>query len=322
MKNLHGKRKRKGKNCKNHAKETSANASGINSLAELKVKDIKSDRVSQFNFFSEDHYSFYERTSVRREARKGLGCKGSESTMENEGLQTISSETKGQQKSGLPPLKDLARSQQRKQMTRNAFGQSKLDTKPQDDGNRGKENIVSTSSEKSKTLASVSFVGIYDLDDMNNTPKNRSDGVLNLEREQKVQGESNKEKPSEQVENTLGYVIQNLTLEGKSYLSKKNSLQNKLILPGIKENKKFIDDKFKTFKRRDTLYREREKKHRLPKLVPSDQRTPRMVESFPKRMLSNRRGKKRTHHNSFEQVYLEREIPRLPLILNGRVTQF
>ncbi|PFX33383.1 hypothetical protein AWC38_SpisGene1649 [Stylophora pistillata] len=224
-------------------------------LRKLKVKDIKSDRVSQFNFVSEDHYSFYERTSVRREARKGLGCKGSESTMENEGLQTISSETKGQQKSALPPLKDLARSQQRKQMTRNAFGQSKLDTKLQDDGNRGKENIVSTSSEKSKTLASVSFVGIYDLDDMNNTPKNWSDGVLNLEREQKVQGESNKEKPSEQVENTLGYVIQNLTLEGKSYKSKKNSLQNKLILPGIKENKKFIDDKFKTFKRRDTLLR-------------------------------------------------------------------
>ena len=318
MKNKRGKRKSKGKNGQRFGKENTANASEMNSLTE-KVKDVKSVRF-QFSLVGDDHYSFYERTSVKLEAKKG--CKSSECSTENEGVQTKSKETKGQHRSALPPLKDLTKSQQRKQLTRNACGQSKLDTTLRNDGNHRKENITSTSSEKSKTLASVSFVGIYDLDDMNNTQVNREYSVLNLDNEKKVERESDEDKSREQVEKTSGYVIQTLTLEGESHFNRKESLHNKLILPGIKQNKKFIGDKVETFQRRETLFKEREKNNRLPRLVHSNQRPPRIVQRFSKRIQGNRGGKTRTNHKSFEQVYLEREIPRLPLVLNGRITQF
>lgn len=322
MKNHRGKRRKKGKTSQRHAKETSTGAEEINPLAE-EAKEIKPDRF-QFNLVCADHYSLYERTSVKQEARKE--GESSES-IENEAGMQAKCLTKGQHKSALPPLRDLARSQKRKRLTfvektHDACGQSKLDTKLEDDGSHTKENVASTSSENPKKLASLSFVGIYDLDDMGKSETNNNDGTLKSGK-QEDEGERNYvDKVSEHVERTRSYVIQTLTLEGESSLRRKPLFQDKFILPGIKENRiHFLNDEYKTSKRREALCREGERNNRLPRLIQNENRTPRKIESSSKRA-GNRRGKIRTHHNSFEQVYLEREIPRLPLVVNGRITQF
>ena len=233
---------------------------------------------------------------------------------------------KGEPKSALPPLKE--RTQKRKQLTfarrRRACEQhSILDTEPVEDRNvaENSQNITQTYSESQKKLASISFVGIYDLDDMGKTKTKKKDNLKSILKSSKQGDEvgiSSEELSAEGVEEsserTKRYVIQTLTLEGQSPLRRTTLFQDKLLLPGIKENglstrpHKISHDKYKTSKRR-----QRESENRLPNIVQSENRTTRI---FPR----SYRRKLRARDNSFQQVYLESSIPRLPLIVNGRMS--
>lgn len=321
MKKHRGKRRKKTKTL--HAKETSTNeAYEINSLRE-KVKEMKPGEL-KFNLVCEEHYSLYERTSVREETRKEDAS--SEPALENELKDETKRVLKGQRKSALPPLREKA--QRRKRLTfegtRRACKHSTLDTKPEEDKNDMTENIAPTSSEgqKLKKVASLSFVGIYDLDDMDKTEtkkSNKLDSILKSSKqgaEDEISCEKNDEERVEEPDDlrTNRYVIQTLTLEGQSPLSNRTLFQDKFILPGINKSSlstrsnKIVDDAHRTSQRRERQYRESKK---LPNIVQSENRTPR----------NSHRGKLRVHDNSFEQVYLDRNIPRLPLIVNGRMTQ-
>ena len=334
MKNHRRKRRKKGKTNHEHAKENSIEADEINP----QVKEMKPGEL-QFNLVPEDHYSLYERTSIRGENRKEEYVSSDESVLDKED-EEANRVIKGQRKSTLPPLKELERNRRRKRLTfagtRRASRHSILDTKPDDVRNDMKENSTLTYSESHKKLASVSFVGIYDLDDMSKTETKQNkklDGILKSSKQgTEVEIESAEENTEERVkenslERTKGYVIQTLTLEGESLSSKRTLFQDKFILPGIKENalstrsNNIPDDEYKTTKRRERLYKDRESDHRLPRIVQRENRHPKMIESSSKRT-NKHRGKLRSHDNSFEQVYLERNIPRLPLVVNGRMTQF
>lgn len=323
MKNHRGKRRKKGKALQAHATETSTEANEINPLKE-EVKEMKPSDL-QFNLVCVDHYSLYERTSIREETRKKHV--NSELALENEREET-KRVLKGQPKSALPPLKE--RTQRRKRLTfagkRRASKHSILDTEPIDDRNYVKENsqnIAPTSSESQKKLASLSFVGIYDLDDMSKTEtkkREKLDSVLKSGKqgdEVEITSEEIAEGVEKPSERTKRYVIQTLTLEGQSPLSKTTLFQDKFILPGIKKNAlwtrphEIFHEEYKTSKRRQRAHQESE--NRLPNIVQSGNRTPR---SSPR----SYRGKLRRHDSSFEQVYLQRNIPRLPLIVNGKMS--
>ena len=323
MKNHRGKRRKKAKRTV-HKETSTSEAYEIDPLLRAeKVKGMKPDEL-QFNLVCEDHYSLYERTPVRDETRKE--DTSSEPKSENELRKETKRVLKGQRKSALPPLKEST--QRRKRLTFEgkirASKHSTLDTKPEDERDDMTENIVPISSESQmqKTLASLSFVGIYDLDDMSKTKTKKSkklDGILKSSK-QLAEIEMTSEKIAEEVvdesdKRTKSYVIQTLTLEGQSPLSNKTLFQDKFILPGISKqslsirSNKIFDDSHITSQRRERQFRE--SKNRLPSIVQSDNRNPRR----------GHRGKLRAGDNSIEQVYLDRNIPRLPLIVNGRTTQ-
>lgn len=303
MKNHRRKRRKKGKALQAHAKETLPEATEINPLKE-EVREMKPSNL-QFNLVCADHYSLYERTSVREETRKEGA--NSELVLGN-GREETKRVLKGEPKSALPPLKE--RTQRRKQLTFAGNGRAE-----------NSQNIAPTCSESQKKLASLSFVGIYDLDDMGKTETNKKDKLNSILKSGKqgdgISFEEIAEGVEEPSESTKRYVIQTLTLEGQSPLSRTTLFQDKLLLPGIKEKAlstrphKIFHDEYKTSKRRQRRHRESE--NRLPNIVQSVNRTPRIS---PR----SYRGKLRARDNSFEQVYFERNLPRLPLIVNGRMS--
>ena len=279
----------------------------------------------QFNLVCADHYSLYERTSVREETSKE--STNTDLVLENRRKET-KRELKGEPRLVLPPLKEIT--QRRKQLTfagkRRARKHSILDTKPVEGRNvaDNSKTITSTCSESQKKLASLSFVGIYDLDDMGKTETSKEDKLESILTESGKQGdefgtnsEEIAEREEESSERTKRYVIQTLTLEGQSPLRRTTLLQDKLLLPGIKQNAlstrphKILHDELKTSKRRQRPLRKSE--NRLPSIIQSVNRTPRIS---PR----SYRGKLRKCDNSFKQVYLEGSIPRLPLIVNGRMS--
>lgn len=322
MKNHRRKRRKKGKALQSYEKETLSEAIEFNPLKE--VREMKPGNL-QFNLACADHYSLYERTSVREETSK-------ESTntelVLGDGIKETKRELKGEPKSVLPPLKEGT--QRPKQLTfagkRRACEHSILDTREPVEARNVDENSqkkTSTCSESQKKLASLSFVGIYDLDDMGKTETNKEEKLESILKSGKqrdqfgISPEENGERVEESSERTKRYVIQTLTLEGQSPLRRTTLFQEKLLLPDIKQNAlstrphKIFDDEFKTSKRRQRLLRESE--NRLPNIVQSVNRTPKIS---PR----SYRGKLRKRDNSFKQVYLEGNIPRLPLIVNGRMS--
>lgn len=322
MKNHRRKRRKKGKALQPHAKETLSEATELNPLKE-EVREIEPSNL-QFNLMCADHYSLYERTSVREETSKESSNTELVSGNRREETKRV---LKGETKSVLPPLKE--RTQKRKQLTfagrRRACEHSILDTEPVEGRNLAKnsQNITSTCSESQKKLASLSFVGIYDLDDMGKTKTNKVEKLESTLKSGKqrdefgISPEEIAERVEESSERTKQYVIQTLTLEGQSPLRRTTLFHDKLLLPGIKQNAlstrphKTFHDEFKTSKRRQRLLRESE--NRLPNIVQSVNRTPEII---PR----SYRGKLRKRNNSFKQVYLEGNIPRLPLIVNGRMS--
>jgi len=323
MKNHRRKRRKKGKALQVHAKDTSGEDNEINPLEE-EVKEMKLSNL-QFNAVCEDHYRLYERTSVREETRKeGANF---EIVLDN-GRGKTKRVMKGEPKSTLPPLKE--RTQRRMQLTfagrRRACEHSILDTQPVHHRivtENSENTIVPNFSENRKKLASLSFVGIYDLDEMCKTETNKEDKLHSILKSSKqvdgvgIRSDEIAEEVEEASERTKHYFIQTLTLEGQSPLRRKTFFQGKFILPGIKENalstrpRKIFHNEYKTSKRRHKAHRERE--NRLPNIVQSENRAPRIS---PR----SYRGKLRARDNSFEQVYLERSIPRLPLIVNGKMS--
>ena len=321
MKNHRRKRSRKGKALQSHEKETLSEATEFNPLKE--VREIKPSNL-KFNLVCEEHYSLYERTSVREETSK-------ESTntelVSGNGREERKRVLKGEPKLVLPPLKE--RTQRRKQLTfegkRRACEHSMLDTEPVEGRSVPEisQKITSTCSESQKKLASLSFVGIYDLHDMGKTETNKEEKLESILKSGKqrdkfgISSEEVGERVEESSERTKRYVIQTLILEGQSPLRKTTLFQDKLLLPGIKQNAlstrphKISHDEFKTHKRRQRPLRESE--NRLPNIVQSVNRT---------HMISPRsyRGKLRKRDNSFKQVYLQGNIPRLPVIVNGRIS--
>lgn len=315
MKNQRRKRRKKGKALQAHAKETLSEATEINPLKE-EVREMKPSNL-QFNLVCADHYSLYERTSVREETRKEGA--NSELVLGN-GREETKRVLKGEPKSALPPLKE--RTQRRKQLTFTGNGRACEHSILEEGRNvaENSQNIAPTCSESQKKLASLSFVGIYDLDDMGKTETNKKDKLNSILKSGKqgdgISFEEIAEGVEEPSESTKRYVIQTLTLEGQSPLSRTTLFQDKLLLPGIKEKAlstrphKIFHDEYKTSKRRQRRHRESE--NRLPNIVQSVNRTPRIS---PR----SYRGKLRARDNSFEQVYFERNLPRLPLIVNGRM---
>ena len=324
MKNHRGKRRKKGKALQVHANETLSLSTELNPLKE-QVSEMKPGNL-QFNLVCADHYSLYERTTVREAGTRREGANA------ELGLENRTEETKrvlkDEPKSALPPLKE--RTQRRKQLTfarrRRACEQhSILDTEPVEDRNvaENSQNITQTYSESQKKLASISFVGIYDLDDMGKTKTKKKDNLKSILKSGKqgdevgISSEEVAEGVEESSERTKRYVIQTLTLEGQSPLRRTTLFQDKLLLPGIKENAlstrphKIFHDKYKTSKRLQR--RQRESENRLPNIVQSENRTTRI---FPR----SYRRKLQARDNSFQQVYLESSIPRLPLIVNGRMS--
>jgi len=320
MKNHRRKRRKKGKALQVHAKDTSGEDNEITNPLEEEVKEMKLSDL-QFNAVCEDHYRLYERTSVREDTRKeGANF---EIVLDN-GREETKRVMKGEPKSTLPPLKE--RTQRRMQLTfagrRRACEHSILDTQPVHHRivtENSENTIVPNFSENRKKLASLSFVGIYDLDDMCKTETNKEDKLKSSKQVDEVGISSDEiaEGVEEASERTKHYFIQTLTLEGQSPLRRKTFFQDKFILPGIKENglsthpRKIFHNEYKTSKRRHKPHRERE--NRLPNIVQSENRAPRIS---PR----SYRGKLRARDNSFEQVYLERSIPRLPLIVNGKMS--
>ena len=322
MKNHRRKRRKKGKALQSHAKETLPEATEFNPLKE-EVREMKPNNL-QFNLVCTDHYSLYERTSVREKTSKETT--DTEFLLENGGEET-KRVLKGEPRSVLPPLKEST--QRRKQLTfagkRRAREHSILDTEPVEGRNAAEinQNITLTCSQSQKKLASLSFVGIYDLDDMGKTETNKGDKLESILKsgeqgdEYGTSSEEIAEREEESSERTKRYVIQTLTLEGQSPLRKTTILQDKLLLPGIKQNAlstrphKILHDELKTSKRRQRPLRE--SGNRLPNIIQSVNRTPRIS---PR----SYRGKIRKCDNSFKQAYLEGNIPRLPLIVNGRMS--
>ena len=321
MKNHRRKRRKKGKALHAHEKETLSEAIEINHPLKEEVREMKPSNL-QFNLVFADHYSLYERTSVREKTRKEGA--NSEFVLENNREET-KRVMKGEPKSALPPLKE--KTQRRKHLTfagkRRACEHSILDTQPSEARNVAEksQNITGNCSESQKKLASLPFVGIYDLDDMGKTETNKKDKLNSILKsgkqvkqgdEVEISSEEIAEGGEETSERTKSYFIQTLTLEGQSPLSRTTLFQDKLLLPCIKGNallprpRKIFHDENKTSKRRQRLHWESE--NRLPKIAQSVNRIPRSY-----------RGKLRAWDHSFKQVSLERNIPRLPLIVNGRM---
>ena len=202
-----------------------------------------------------------------------------------------------------------------------------FETKPGDYMENRREIIAPTLSESRKKLAlSLSFVGIYDLDEMyaeriGKGKENKRLNTLKINQDQGFETLDESEGTSHKVspvaakfdkERTKTYVIKTLTLEDESPLSQQTLIQDKLILPEIKErtlprarSDKIVYGEYKKMK-----------DNRLPSIGRSNNKFSCKGSERPNR----HRRKERLHDNSFERTYLETKIPQLPLLVNGRLT--
>ena len=335
MRNNRGKRRRKkGKTSQRRAKELSSTGED-----EINLKGNKEGNAEpvRLKLICADPYSLYERTSLRQGARKEHD--GSETALEKceEDRKHVS---KGQHKLSLPPLRE--RRLDRKQLTFEDGGRvikhSILDTKT--NNKIQTDNIAVTSEGRNKLALSLSFAGIYDLDEMNlesittNTKRNNKlDGILKSSSDKtetkdtlgKTEGFSDGVTKSEDPEKnnnerTKCYVIKTLTLEDESPSSQRTLFQDKLVLPGIKKSS-VPTHSTKGFGGECKVVAKARGENRLPRIVESENRTSTFADSCSKRtnIIAHRR-KERVHDNSFEQVYLGRNMPWLPVLINGRTT--
>ena len=339
MTNNRGKRRRKkGKTSQRRAKELSSTEED-----EINLKGTKEDNAEpvpdevRLKLICADPYSLYERTSLRQRTRK-----------ENDGSETAFGKyeedrkhvSKGQHKLSLPPLKE--RRLDRKQLTFENGGRviehSILDTKTNDKIQN--DNITVTSEGRNKLALSLSFAGIYDLDEMNlegkptNTKKNKKlDGILKSSSDRteikdtldKTEGFSDgvtksKDPEKNTNERTKCYVIKTLTLEDESPSSQRTLFQDKLVLPGIKKNS-VPTHSTKGFGGERKVVTKARVENRLPRIDDSENRKLTFTDSCSKRtnIIAHRR-KERVHDNSFEEVYIGRNMPWLPVLINGKTT--
>lgn len=337
MKNHRRKRRRKkDKTSQGRIKELgSTEEDEINPRKATEDKELYIPDGAQLTLVDADPYSLYERTSLRQHNEAKKGDESCENLLEKyeEGRKRV---LKGHHKSSLPPLRE--KNHNRKQLTfageKRAITHSMFETKP---GNIRTNNVAPTFENQKKLALSLSFAGIYDLDEMclegksTETRKNKKlEGILKSSKNgiDTVQTLDNTEGTSVGVTKCEGeikssekkkcYVIKTLTLEDESPSSQRKLFPDKLILPGIKKNAqlsrstKLTDDEYKITKARE--------ENRLPRIGESENRIPTFADSNLKRSRSHHRRKERVHDNSFEQVYLERNILRLPVLVNGRIT--
>lgn len=293
------------------------------------TKGINLGRLSLTDLVCTDSYSLYERTSFRKVSEVNEAGKSFKTPLEK---YNADRNNKGQPKSSLPPLRQKRDSHKLLPFVteRHANEHSVFETKPGDYMENKQEIIAPTLSESRKKLAlSLSFVGIYDLNEMyvERTGKGKENKRLNtlkinqdqgFETLDESEGTSHKVSPVAakfDKERTKTYVIKTLTLEDESHLSQRTLFQDKLILPEIKE---------RTLPRArpdNIVYGEykKMKNNRLPSIGRSKNRIPKFSYKGSERPNRHRR-KERLHDNSFERTYLETKIPQLPLLVNGRLT--
>ena len=293
------------------------------------TKGINLGRLSLTDLVCTDSYSLYERTSFRKHSEFNEAGKSLKTPLEKYNAERNS---KGQLKSSLPPLRQKRDNHKLLPFVteRHANEHSVFETKPGDYMENKQEIIAPTLSESRKKLAlSLSFVGIYDLDEMyaERTGKGKEKKRLNtlkinqdqdFETLDESEGTSHKVSPVAakfDKERTKTYVIKTLTLEDESPLSQQTLIQDKLILPEIKERTlprarpdKIVYGEYKKMK-----------DNRLPSIGRSKNRNPKFSYKGSERP-NRHRKKERLHDNSFERTYLETKIPQLPLLVNGRLT--
>ena len=337
MKNNRVKRRRKkGKTSQRRAKELSSTEEdeiNLKGSKEGKTLGPEPDEVRP-KLVCEDSYSLYERTSIIQGTRREND--GFETALEKHG-EDRKHVIKGQHKLSLPPLRER-RHGRRKQLTfedeGRAIEHSILDTKTND---KIQKKIALTSEGRTKLALSLSFAGIYDLDDMNlevETKKNKKlEGILKSSSDRtetqdtlyKSEGFSDGVTKSDDPKRNTSerkkcYVIKTLTIEDEGPSSQRTLFQDKLVLPGIKKNSvpirstREFDECKGVAKARD--------ENRLPRIGESENTTLSFADSCSKRtnVAHGHRRKERVHDNSFEQVYLGRKMPWLPVLINGRTT--
>lgn len=293
------------------------------------TKGINLGRLSLTDLVCTDSYSLYERTSFRKHSEFNEAGKSFKTPLEK---YNADRNNKGHLKSSLPPLRQKRDNHKLLPFVteRHTCEHSVFETKPGDYMENKQEIIAPTLSESRKKLAlSLSFVGIYDLDEMDaeRTGKGKENKRLNtfkinqdqgFETLDESEGTSHKVSPVAAKfdrERTKTYVIKTLTLEDESPLSQQTLIQDKLILPEIKERTlprarpdKIVYGEYKKMK-----------DNRLPSIGQSKNRIPKFSYKGSERPNRHRR-KERLHDNSFERTYLETKIPQLPLLVNGRLT--
>lgn len=293
------------------------------------TKGINLGRLSLTDLVCTDSYSLYERTSFRKVSEVNEAGKSFKTPLEK---YNADRNNKGHPKSSLPPLRQKRDNHKLLPFVteRHANEHSVFETKPGDYMENKQEIITPTLSESRKKLAlSLSFVGIYDLNEMyvERTGKGKENKRLNTlkinqdqgcETLDESEGTSHKVSPVAakfDKERTKTYVIKTLTLEDESHLSQRTLFQDKLILPEIKERTlprtrpdKIVYGEYKNMK-----------DNRLPSIGRSKNRIPKFSYKGSERPNRHRR-KERLHDNSFERTYLETKIPQLPLLVNGRLT--
>lgn len=326
-------RKKKGKTSQGRAKGLSSTEE--NEVNPIGVEEGKEDDVP-FTLVCKDPYSFYERTSLRQASKKEgeeLEATFREKCGEKERRHVM----KGQNDVSLPPLKEDR--ENRKRLTfhdKRAIKHSILDS-----NQNNNRTDVKTEGMKNKLALSLSLAGIYDLEDMRFkgkpavTKENKKlKGIL---KSVDYGGKEIKEMLDKAEATTFGvtkckddknandrtkyYVIKTLTLEAaESPANQRRLAQDRLVLPRIQ--KKFfvstrsnqrIADEYKAVTKPRAV-------NRLPRIGENENKNFTFADSRLKpRNTHGHRRKQRVHDNSFEQVYQQREMPQLPVLVNGRL---
>lgn len=331
-----GKKKGKTPRSQGQTKELTATKEDQTNLGEEENKEdrevtkgINPGRLSLTDLVCTDSYSLYERTSFRKESEFNEVGKSFKTPLEK---YHTDKNNKGQLKSSLPPLRQNRDNHKPLPFVteRHANEHSLFETKPGDYMENKQEIIAPTLPESRKKLAlSLSFVGIYDLDEMfveitEKGKQNKGLNALKINEDPGFETLDESESTSHKIspvaanfdkERTKTYVIKTLTLEDESPLSQRTIFHDKLILPEIKERSlpRARPDKL--------VYGEytKIKDNRLPSIGRSKNRIPKF--SYKGSEQPNRhRRKQRLHDNSCEHTYWETKIPQLPLLVNGRLT--
>lgn len=278
------------------------------------------DYVQLSDLFCADPYSVYERNSIRQQKKKLKKDRASFETAlgKNKYDRGRKHVFKGSKESSLPPLKE--KTQNRKQLA--GFG-SKGCAKKHSLLNH---NIDATSEFRKRLALSLSFAGIYDLNEMNlerkavRTKKRQkiNKGILKSNNSEETGCEktftSDKSedlglrvtKDEDSSEMPKCYMIKMLTLE-----KKQSSRQDKLILPKMKLKNSTSTQSAKSGLSNAT--KEQTKENRLPRIGEK------VRKKRSKRKDSHGYRKKvRFHDSSFEHDFSKRNMPFLPVLVNGR----